>query len=52
MLPLKEKTLALLIQLPLSLKVFEGIEKLVHYVVPELDSRFRHAIESRERTWS
>ena len=51
MLPLKEKTLALLIELPLSLKVIEGIE-LGQYVVHELDSRFRYAIESRDRTWS
>jgi uncharacterized protein YecE (DUF72 family) len=51
MLPLKEKTLALLIQLPPSLKVTEGIENLRQHVVPELDSRFRYAIELRDRTW-
>jgi uncharacterized protein YecE (DUF72 family) len=51
MLPLKEKTLALLIQLPPSLKITEGIENLRHYVVPELDDRFRYAIEVRDRTW-
>jgi uncharacterized protein YecE (DUF72 family) len=51
MLPLKEKTLALLIQLPPSLKITEGIENLRQYVVPELDSRFRYAIEVRDRTW-
>jgi uncharacterized protein YecE (DUF72 family) len=50
MLPLKEKTLALLIQLPPSLKVVEGIENLRQFV-PELDSRFRYAIEVRDRTW-
>jgi len=50
MLPLKEKTLALVIQLPPSLKVVEGIENL-RQLVPELDSRFRYAIEVRDRTW-
>ena len=34
MLPLREKTLALLIQLPPSLKVTEGIENLRQHVVP------------------
>jgi len=38
MLPL-EKTLALVIQLPPSLKVTEGIENLRQCVVPELDDR-------------
>jgi uncharacterized protein YecE (DUF72 family) len=51
MLPLKEKTLALLIQLPPSLKITEGIENLRQYIIPELDSRFRYAIEVRDRTW-
>ena len=51
MLPLKEKTLALLIQLPPSLKITEGIENLRQHIVPELDSRFRYAIEVRDRTW-
>jgi uncharacterized protein YecE (DUF72 family) len=51
MLPLKEKTLALVIQLPPSLKITEGIENLRQHVVPELDSRFRYAIEVRDRTW-
>ena len=51
MLPLREKTLALLIQLPPSLKITEGIENLRQYVVPELDSRFRYTIEVRDRTW-
>jgi hypothetical protein len=44
MLPLKEKTLALVIQLPPSLKITEGIENLRQHVVPELDSRFRYAM--------
>src|SRR6478672_12895136 len=52
MLPLREKTLALLIQLPPSLKVTEGIENLRQHVVPELDSnRFRYAVEVRDRSW-
>jgi uncharacterized protein YecE (DUF72 family) len=50
-LPLREKTLALLIQLPPSLKITEGIENLREHVVPELDDRFRYAIEVRDRTW-
>jgi uncharacterized protein YecE (DUF72 family) len=50
MLPLKEKILALLIQLPPSLKITEGIENLRQFV-PELDDRFRYAIEVRDRTW-
>jgi uncharacterized protein YecE (DUF72 family) len=50
MLPLKEKTLALLIQLPPSLKITEGIENLRQFV-PELDGRFRYAIEVRDRSW-
>ena len=51
MLPLKEKILALVIQLPPSLKITEGIENLRQHIVPELDSRFRYAIEVRDRTW-
>ena len=51
MLPLKEKTLALLIQLPPSLKITEGIENLREHIIPELDSRFRYAIEVRDGTW-
>ena len=51
MLPLKEKTLALLIQLPPLLKITEGIENLRQHIIPELDSRFRYAIEVRDRTW-
>jgi uncharacterized protein YecE (DUF72 family) len=51
MLPLREKTLAFLIQLPPSLKVVEGRENLRQHVVHELDSRFRYAIEVRDRTW-
>jgi uncharacterized protein YecE (DUF72 family) len=51
MLPLKEKTLALLIQLPPSLKITEGIQNLRQYILPQLDSRFRYAIEVRDRSW-
>jgi uncharacterized protein YecE (DUF72 family) len=50
MLPLKDKTLALLIQLPPSLNMIEGIENL-RELVPELDNRFRYAIEVRDRSW-
>ena len=50
MLPLKDKTLALLIQLPPSLKIVEGIQNL-RELVPELDNRFRYAIEVRDRSW-
>jgi uncharacterized protein YecE (DUF72 family) len=52
MLPLKDKTLALLIQLPPSLKISEGIENIRQYIVPELDSsNFRYAVEVRDRSW-
>src|SRR6187200_2546383 len=52
MLPLKDKTLALLIQLPPSLKITEGIENIRQYIVPELDSsNFRYAVEVRDRSW-
>jgi hypothetical protein len=37
MLPLKDTTLALLIQLPPSLKISEGIENMRQYLVQELD---------------
>ena len=50
MLPLKDKTLALLIQLPPSLKIVEGIQNL-RELVPELDNRFRYAVEVRDRSW-
>ena len=52
MLPLKDKTLALLIQLPPSLKITEGIENMRQYLVHELDnSNFRYAVEVRDRSW-
>ncbi len=48
--PLADKTLALLIQLPPSLHIFEGLERL-RDLVPELDTRFRYAIEVRHSSW-
>ena len=50
MLPLADKILTLLIQLPPSLKITEGIENL-RQIIPELDNRFRYAIEVRDRSW-
>ena len=50
MLPLADKTIALLIQLPPSLKITEGIENL-RKLLPELDDRFRYAIEVRDKSW-
>jgi len=43
---LSNKTLALLIQLPPSLHIHEGLERL-RELVPDLDNRFRYAIEVR-----
>jgi len=52
MLPLKDKILALLIQLPPSLKISEGIEIMKQYLVHELDgNNSRHAVEVRDRSW-
>ena len=53
MLPLKDKTLTLLIQLlPPSLKITEGLENMRQYLLPELDSNnFRYAVEVRDRSW-
>src|SRR3989441_11354372 len=48
--PLADKTLALLIQLPPSLHIFEGLERL-RDLVPELDTKFRYAVEVRHRSW-
>jgi uncharacterized protein YecE (DUF72 family) len=48
--PLSNKTLALLIQLPPSLQILEGLENL-RELVRELDTRFRYAIEVRHRSW-
>ncbi|MFL6432870.1 MAG: DUF72 domain-containing protein [Nitrososphaeraceae archaeon] len=52
MLPLKDKTLALLIQLPPSLKISEGIQNMRQHLLPELDSNnFRYTVEVRDRSW-
>jgi uncharacterized protein YecE (DUF72 family) len=45
--PLSEKTLALLIQLPPSMQIFEGLESL-RELARELDTRFRYAVEVRQ----
>jgi uncharacterized protein YecE (DUF72 family) len=50
MLPLRDKILALLIQLPPSLKITEGLDNL-RQVVSELDTKFRYAVEVRDRSW-
>jgi uncharacterized protein YecE (DUF72 family) len=48
--PLADKTLALLIQLPPSLHIFEGLERL-RDLVPTLDTRFGYAVEVRHSSW-
>jgi uncharacterized protein YecE (DUF72 family) len=48
--PLADKTLALLIQLHPSVHLFEGLERL-RDLVPELDTRFRYAVEVRHSSW-
>jgi uncharacterized protein YecE (DUF72 family) len=48
--PLADKTLALLIQLPPSLQILEGLQRL-RDLVPELDNRFRYAVEVRHSSW-
>ncbi|PWU79476.1 MAG: hypothetical protein DLM72_17065 [Candidatus Nitrosopolaris wilkensis] len=50
MAPLSDKMLALLIQLPPSLHIFEGLQSL-RELVPRLDARFRYAIEVRHTSW-
>jgi len=50
MLPLQDKTIALLLQLPPSLKITEGLESL-RQLVPDLNSRFRYAVEVRHKSW-
>ncbi len=47
---LADKTLALLIQLPPSIQIKEGLDNL-RELVPQLDNRFRYAIEVRHRSW-
>jgi uncharacterized protein YecE (DUF72 family) len=48
--PISHKTLALLIQLPPSMQIFEGLESL-RDLVPNLDPGFRYAIEVRHPSW-
>ena len=49
--PLKSKTLALLIQLPPSLTISQGLEGL-RQLLPTLDNtRFRYAVEVRHNSW-
>jgi len=48
--PLADKILALLIQLPPSLKIFEGLGRL-RDLVRTLDTRFRYAVEVRHNSW-
>ena len=48
--PLRSKMLALLVQLPPSLTVKEGLKKL-ETLIHMLDRDFRYAIESRHRSW-
>ena len=50
MYPLADKTLALLIQLPPSLQIHEGLDNL-RELLPKLDNRFRYAVEVRHRSW-
>ena len=47
---LKEKLLALLIQLPPSIDVVEGLDALRN-ILPYLDKGFRYAVEVRNRSW-
>jgi len=48
--PLREKTLALLIQLPPSIEIIPGLEGL-RQLVPLLDNKFRYAVEVRHQSW-
>ena len=47
---LKEKLLALLIQLPPSIQIVEGLDALRN-ILPYLDKGFRYAVEVRHRSW-
>jgi uncharacterized protein YecE (DUF72 family) len=47
---LKEKLLMLLIQLPPSIQIVEGLEALRN-ILPHLDRGFRYAVEVRHRSW-
>ena len=48
--PLSNKTLALLIQLPPSIQIHEGLQAL-RELIPILDKRFRYAVEIRHSSW-
>jgi uncharacterized protein YecE (DUF72 family) len=48
--PLYDKTLALLIQLPPSMEIMEGLQRL-RELVHILDNRFRYAVEVRHHSW-
>jgi len=48
--PLQEKTIALLIQLPPFLTITTTLERLKK-LVPQLDTRFRYAVEVRHKSW-
>jgi uncharacterized protein YecE (DUF72 family) len=47
---LRQKILALLIQLPPSLGIIEGLANL-REIVPLLDRNYRYAVEVRDRSW-
>jgi uncharacterized protein YecE (DUF72 family) len=47
---LREKLLALLIQLPPSIQIVEGLDALRN-IIPYLDNRFRYLVEVRHRSW-
>ena len=47
---LKEKLLALLIQLPPSIDIVEGLDALRN-ILPYLDKGFRYGVEVRHRSW-
>ncbi|MGB7882433.1 MAG: DUF72 domain-containing protein, partial [Nitrososphaeraceae archaeon] len=46
----EEKLLALLIQLPPSIDIVEGLNAL-RSILPYLDKSFRYAVEVRHRSW-
>ena len=50
MIYLEDKILALLIQLPPSMGIVEGMNGL-RDIIPELDKRFRYAVEVRDSSW-
>ena len=50
MIYLEDKVLALLIQLPPSMGIVEGMNRL-RDIIPELDKRFRYAVEVRDSSW-